>query len=93
MNTANIEGCKLTARNILASDGAHTPAGRMLIGRRGAQAFAKSVESYDIYRRDKTTAQLMARKLGVTRHEVELLLEDIDSITPPPFERANPPSH
>ena len=92
-NTANIVDCKLTPRNILAFDAAHTPAGRMFIGRRGLQAFARFVELYDVYKRDRTTAQLMARELGVTRYEVELLLSDIDSITPRSLELANLPGH
>lgn len=91
-NTANIEECKLTPRNILAFDAAHTPAGRMFIGRHGLQAFAKFVELYDVYKRDRTTAQLIAKELGVTRYEVELLLSDIDSITPQSLEYVDFPS-
>ncbi len=81
-NTALIVDCKLTPRNILAFDAAHTPAGRMFIGRHGLQKFAEFVELYDAYKRDATTAQLMARELGVTRYEVELLLSDTNSLIP-----------
>jgi DNA-binding transcriptional ArsR family regulator len=79
-NTALVMECKITPRNVLAFDSAHTPAGRMFADRHGLQKFAKFVELYDEYERGGTTSQLMARELGVTRYEVELLLSDIKSI-------------
>jgi len=81
-NTALAGELKITSRNVLAFDSAHTPAGRMFIERRGPEAFAKFVELYDGYERGATTSQLMARELGVTRYEVELLLSDVRSIAP-----------
>ncbi len=92
-NTAIIGELKLTPRNILAFDAAHTTAGKLLIGRHGPRKFAKFVELYDAYKRDATTAQLMAKELGITRYEVELLLSDIDSLTPHAIQFANLPSH
>ena len=81
-NTALIGECKVTPGNILAFDSAHTPTGRMFIERHGPEKFAKFVELYDGYGRGATTAQLMAKELGVTRYEIELLLSDIKSIAP-----------
>jgi DNA-binding transcriptional ArsR family regulator len=84
-NTALVGECKVTPRNILAFDSAHTPAGRMFIERYGPEKFAKFVELYDDYQREKTTSQLMARQLGVIRFEIELLLSDIESIAASPI--------
>ena len=81
-NTAFIMECKVTPRNILAFDSAHTPAGKMFAERHGPDKFAKFVELYDGYERGTITSQLMARELGVTRYEIELLLSDIKSIAP-----------
>ena len=81
-NTAFIVECKVTPRNILAFDSAHTAAGKMFIERHGPEKFAKFVELYDAYERGATTSQLMARTLGVIRYEVELLLSEIRSMTP-----------
>jgi len=81
-NTALTGEWKITSRNILAFDSAHTPAGRMFIERNGTQKFAEFVELYDGYGKGTTTSQLMARELGVTRYEIELLLSDIESIAP-----------
>jgi DNA-binding transcriptional ArsR family regulator len=81
-NTAFIVECKVTPRNILAFDSAHTPTGRMFSERHGPEKFAKFVELYDDYQRDATTSQIMARELGVTRYEIELLLSDVKSIIP-----------
>lgn len=81
-NTAYFRELKVTPRNILAFDSTHTPAGRMFTERHGLEKFAKFVELYDDYERGNITSQLMARELGVTRYEVELLLSDIRSITP-----------
>jgi len=81
-NTAFIVECKVTPRNILAFDSAHTPSGRMFSERHGPEKFAKFVELYDDYERDATTSQIMARELGVTRYEIELLLSDVKSIVP-----------
>ncbi|MBI4258510.1 MAG: MarR family transcriptional regulator [Thaumarchaeota archaeon] len=81
-NTAYIGEMKVTPRNVIAFDAAHTPAGKMFIGKHGQDAFAKFVELYDNYERGNLTAQLMARDLGVTRYEVELLLTDVRSIDP-----------
>jgi Sugar-specific transcriptional regulator TrmB len=81
-NTALVAECKVTPRNILAFDSAHTSAGRRFIERHGAEKFAKFVELYDDYAKDATTSRLMARELGVRRFEIELLLSDIKSIAP-----------
>ncbi len=81
-NTAFIVECKVTPRNILAFDSAHTPAGKMFVERHGPEKFARFVELYDDYERGETTSQLMARELGVTRYELELLFSDIKSIIP-----------
>jgi hypothetical protein len=81
-NTALVGELKITPRNVLAFDSAHTPTGRMFIERHGPEKFAKFVELYDGYERGATTSQLVARELGVTRYEVELLLSDIRSIAP-----------
>ena len=81
-NTAFIGECKVTPRNILAFDSAHTPAGRMFAQRHGPEKFAKFVELYDDYERGAVTSQLIARELGATRYEIELLLSDIRSIVP-----------
>jgi DNA-binding transcriptional ArsR family regulator len=81
-NIANIVELKVTPRNLLAFDAAHTPAGRMFSERHGPEKFANFVELYDGYESGRTTAQLMARELGVIRYEIELLLSDIKSITP-----------
>ena len=81
-NTAFIGELKVTPRNVLAFDSAHTPAGKMFAERHGPAKFAQFVKLYDIYDRGNTTAQLMARELEVSRYEVELLLSDIKSITP-----------
>ncbi len=91
-DTALIGEFKLTPRNILAFDAAHSPAGRMFIGRHGLQKFAKFVGLYDAYKRDATTAQLMARELGVTRYEIELLLGDVSSLIPRAIELAKIPN-
>jgi hypothetical protein len=82
-NTALIGECKVTPRNILAFDSAHTPAGRMFIERYGPEKFAKFVELYDDYQREKATSQMMACELGVIRFEIELLLSDIESLASP----------
>ncbi len=42
-NTALVGECKVTPRNVLAFDSAHTPAGRMFADRHGLQKFAKFV--------------------------------------------------
>ena len=84
-NTAFVGECKVTPRNILAFDSADTPAGRMFIERYGPEKFAKFVELYDDYQREKTTSQLMARESGVIRFEIELLLSDIESIAASPI--------
>jgi DNA-binding transcriptional ArsR family regulator len=81
-NTTLVREWRITSRNVLAFDSAHTPAGRMFIERHGPEKFAKFVELYDGYERGATTSQLMARELGVTRYEIELLLSDIRSIAP-----------
>ncbi len=81
-NTALVGECKITPRSILAFDSAHMSGGRMFIERHGPEKFAKFVELYDDYEREKTTSQLIARELGVTRYEIELLLSDIESIIP-----------
>jgi DNA-binding transcriptional ArsR family regulator len=92
-NTALVMECKVTPRNVLAFDSAHTPAGRMFIERHGAERFAKFVELYDSYGRGATTSQLMARELGVTRYEIELLLSDIKSIAPVAIEIGRRQNH
>jgi len=81
-NTAYIAECKVTPRNILAFDSAHTAAGKMFAERHGPEKFAEFVALYDRYESGATTSQLMARELGVTRYEIELLLSDIKSIAP-----------
>lgn len=81
-NTAFVAELKITPRNILAFDSMHTPAGRMFAERHGPEKFVQFVELYDDYERGNVTSQLMARELGVTRYEIELLLSDIRSITP-----------
>jgi hypothetical protein len=81
-NTSYIGELKITPRNVLAFDAAHTPAGKMFAERHGQEKFAKFVELYDNYERGTTTSQLMARELDVTRYEIELLLSDIKLITP-----------
>jgi len=57
--------------------------------RSGLQAFVKFVKLYDAYRRDYGATN--REGTGVTRYEAELLLGDIDPITPRPFEHDNPP--
>jgi DNA-binding transcriptional ArsR family regulator len=84
---------KLTPRNILAFDAAHLPAGKMFIERYGLQRFAKFVELYDSYKKGASTAQLMARELGVTRYEIETILSDISSMNPRAIELADLQSH
>jgi DNA-binding transcriptional ArsR family regulator len=81
-NTAYFGELKITPRNVLAFDAAHTPAGKMFVEKYGQEKFAKFVELYDEYERGKTTSQLMARELGVIRYEIELLLSDINSMMP-----------
>jgi len=81
-NTAFGAELKITSRNILAFDSAHTPAGRMFVEHHGSEKFAKFVELYDGYERGAITSQLMAREMGVTRYEIELFLSDISSIAP-----------
>jgi DNA-binding transcriptional ArsR family regulator len=83
-NTAIVGECKVTPKNVLAFDSAHTPAGRMFIEHHGPEKFVKFVELYDDYEREKITIPMMARELGVIRFEVELLLNDIESITKTP---------
>lgn len=81
-NTALVGECKITSRNVLAFDSAHTPAGKMFISRHGWRKFAKFVELYDEFERGKVTSQLTARELGVTRYEIEILLSDIRAMAP-----------
>ncbi|MEM0321826.1 MAG: helix-turn-helix domain-containing protein [Thermoprotei archaeon] len=80
--TAAIGKLRVTPWNIPAFDAAHLPAGKMFIERHGLGKFARFVELYDSYIKGNTTARLMARELGVTRYEVEILLSDIGSMYP-----------
>ena len=50
---------------------------RMFIERHRSEKFAKFLELYDDYEKEKITSQMMARELGVIRFEVELLLSEI----------------
>ncbi len=81
-NLAFIGELKITAKNVLAFDAAHTPAGKMFIERHGMEKFARFVELYSAYEDGALTAQVMARDLGVIRFEVELLLSDIRALLP-----------
>ena len=85
-NTMLMGGMKITPRNVLAFDVAHTAVGRMFIERHGTDKFARFVDLYDEYAKGKTTAQMMARELGVIRYEVELLLSDIRPVSGPATE-------
>lgn len=49
-NTVIVGECKVTSKNVLAFDSAHTPAGQMFIGHHGPEKFAKFVELYDYYK-------------------------------------------
>jgi len=92
-NTAFIGEFKVTPKNILAFDSAHTPAGKMFVGRHGLEKFARFVELYDAYERGMITSQLMAKDLGVIRYEVELLLSDIKSMIPGAIAVGRHPHH
>jgi Sugar-specific transcriptional regulator TrmB len=81
-NLAYAGELKITAKNVLAFDAAHTPAGRMFIERHGVEKFARFVELYSAYEDGTLTAQIMARDLGVIRFEVESLLSDIRALLP-----------
>lgn len=81
-NTAYVGELKITPRNVLAFDAAHTPPGKMFIEIHGQEKFSRFVELYDEYERGKLTSQLIARELGVIRYEIELLLTDIKSMMP-----------
>jgi DNA-binding MarR family transcriptional regulator len=80
-NTATVAECKVTPRNVLAFDAAHTNAGRSFIEHYGPEKFAKFVELYDEYERERITIPMMARELGVIRFEVELLFNEIESMS------------
>jgi DNA-binding MarR family transcriptional regulator len=77
-NTATVAECKVTPRNVLAFDAAHTNAGRSFIEDHGSEKFGKFVELYDEYQSEKITKAVMARVLGVIRFEVEVLFAEIE---------------
>lgn len=81
-NTAFIAEIKVTPRNVLAFDAIDTNVGKAFTEQRGPEKFARFVELYGDYARGNTTAQIIARELGVTRFEVELLLSSIKSVNP-----------
>lgn len=88
-NISTIDKLRLTPRNILAFDAAHSPAGKFFIQRHGMRKFARFVELYETYKQEKITAQMIARELDVTRYEIELLLGEIESLETTPDHAAS----